>query len=111
MTAPPSSSTRPHASEEELAHLSARTLHAMPHAAVRERLPEDPGEAFWLAVRGNLTRRADTTIWTEVVRGPIAPRIAEPAFLPNASKAVPSEPWTDATWKSWTSALSVASGH
>ena len=97
-------------SEEELAHLSARTLHAMPYAAVRERLPNDLGEAFWLAVRGNLTRLADTAIWADVVRGPIAPRIEEPAFLADAVKALPSEPWTDTTWKSWTSALSAASG-
>jgi glutamyl-tRNA synthetase len=97
-------------SEEELAHLSARTLHAMPHAAVRERFPDDLGEAFWLAVRGNLTRLADTAIWTDVVRGPIAPRIEEPAFLADAAKALPSEPWTDTTWKAWTSALSAASG-
>ena len=97
-------------SEEELAHLSARTLHAMPYAAVRERLPDDLGEAFWLAVRGNLTRLADTAIWADVVRGPIAPRIEEPAFLSDAAKALPSEPWTEATWKAWTSALSAASG-
>jgi len=97
-------------SEEELAHLSARTLHAMPHAAVCERFPDDLGEAFWLAVRGNLTRLADTAIWTDVVRGPIAPRIEEPAFLADAAKALPSEPWTDTTWKAWTSALSAASG-
>jgi glutamyl-tRNA synthetase len=97
-------------SEEELAHLSARTLHAMSYAAVRERLPEDLGEAFWLAVRGNLARMADTTTWADVVRGPIAPRIEEPAFLSDAAKALPPEPWTDTTWKSWTSALSAASG-
>ncbi|WP_428674870.1 glutamate--tRNA ligase [Reyranella sp.] len=97
-------------SEEELVHLSARTLHAMPYAAVRERLPDDLGEAFWLAVRGNLTTLSDTTIWADVVRGPITPRIEEPAFLSDAAKALPSEPWTDATWKAWTSALSAASG-
>jgi glutamyl-tRNA synthetase len=97
-------------SEEELGHLSARTLHAMSYGAVRERLPEDLGEAFWLAVRGNLTTLADARTWAAVVRGPIAPRIEEPAFLSDAAKALPSEPWTDMTWKAWTSALSVASG-
>jgi glutamyl-tRNA synthetase len=97
-------------SEEELAHLSARTLHAMPYAAVRARLTDDPGEAFWLAVRGNLTTLADTKIWAEVARGPIEPKIEEPAFLADAIKALPSEPWTDQTWRAWTTALSVASG-
>ncbi len=97
-------------SEEELAHLSARTLHAMPYAAVRARLSDDPGEAFWLAVRGNLTMLADTKIWVEVVSGPIEPKIEEQAFLADASKGLPSEPWTEQTWKAWTTALSVASG-
>ena len=97
-------------SEEELAHLSARTLHAMPYAAVRERLPGDLGEAFWLAVRGNLAKMADARVWVDVVRGPIAPRIEEPVFLADAAKALPPEPWTDTTWKAWTSALSAASG-
>ncbi len=97
-------------SEEELAHLSARTLHAMPYAAVRARLSDDPGEAFWLAVRGNLTALGDTGIWAEVVRGPIEPKIEEPAFLADAAKSLPSEPWTEQTWKAWTTALSVASG-
>src|SRR5262245_53235026 len=65
-------------SEEELAHLSARTLHGMPYEAIRARLPESLDEAFWLAVRGNLTTLADAKIWAEVVRGPVEPRIEEP---------------------------------
>src|SRR5262249_23996417 len=64
-------------SEEELAHLSARTLHAMPYELVRSRLADDPGEALWLAVRGNLTTLADTGIWRDVVRGPVEPKIEE----------------------------------
>jgi glutamyl-tRNA synthetase len=97
-------------SEEELAHLSARTLHVLPYAAVHARLPEDLGEGFWLAVRGNLVTLADTNVWAEVVRGPIEPKIEEAPFLADALKALPSEPWTDQTWKAWTTALSVASG-
>jgi glutamyl-tRNA synthetase len=97
-------------SEEELAHLSARTLHALPYEAVRPRLAEDPGEAFWLAVRGNLATLDDVKTWTEVVRGPIEPRIEEATYLGDAIKALPSEPWTDQTWRAWTTALSVASG-
>ena len=63
-----------------------------------------------LAVRGNLTTLADTGIWAEVVRGPVEPKIEEPAFLGDAAKALPSEPWTELTWKAWTTALSLASG-
>jgi glutamyl-tRNA synthetase len=68
------------------------------------------GETFWLAVRGNLTVLADTKVWVEVVRGPVEPKIEEPAFLGDAAKALPSEPWTERTWKAWTTALSLASG-
>jgi len=68
------------------------------------------GEIFWLAVRGNLTTLADTKIWAEVVRGPVEPKIEEAAFLGDAAKALPSEPWTEQTWKARTTALSVASG-
>jgi glutamyl-tRNA synthetase len=49
-------------------------------------------------------------IWTEVVRGPIEPRIEEAAFLADAIKGLPSAPWTEQTWRAWTTALSVASG-
>jgi glutamyl-tRNA synthetase len=97
-------------SEEELAHLSARTLHVLPYEAVRERLGDDPGEAFWLAVRGNLATLADATVWADVVLGPIEPKIEDGAFLADAAKALPAEPWSDQTWKSWTGTVSAASG-
>lgn len=97
-------------SEEELEHLSARTLHAMPYEAVRARLADDPGEAFWLAVRGNLTRLADVGIWSAVVRGAVAPIVEDEGFLADAARALPPEPWTETTWKSWTGAVSAASG-
>ena len=92
-------------SEEELAHLSARTLHAMPYAAVVDRLPDDFGEALWLAIRGNLATLADASTWAEVVRGPIEPRIEDAAFLDEAAAKLPAEPWDETTWKSWTSGL------
>jgi glutamyl-tRNA synthetase len=97
-------------SEEELAHLSARTLHALPYDAVRARLADDPGEAFWLAVRGNLATLADAKIWAEVVRGPITPKIEDAAFLADAAAKLPAEPWSEATWKEWTSGLAATSG-
>jgi glutamyl-tRNA synthetase len=92
-------------SEEELAHLSARTLHAMPYADVRERLGEDIGEALWLAVRGNLMKLDDAHAWSKVVRGSIEPTIEDAAFLIEAAAKLPPEPWDETTWKSWTSGL------
>ena len=92
-------------SEEELAHLSARTLHALPYADVRDRLGAEVGEALWLAIRGNLATLVDAGDWVEVVQGSIAPKIEDAAFLADAAGKLPPEPWDETTWKAWTSGL------
>lgn len=92
-------------SEEELAQLNARTLHVLPYEAVRARLAQDPGEVFWLAVRGNLVTLADAAGWAEVVRGQVEPVIEDAAFLANAATKLPPEPWDGTTWKAFTSTL------
>ena len=97
-------------SEEELAHLSARTLHAMSYDAVRDRLGADFGEALWLAVRGNLAKLEDAKAWATVVRGEIAPTIEDAAFLAEAAGKLPPEPWDETTWKGWTSGLAASLG-
>lgn len=97
-------------SEDELAHLSARTLHMLPHEAVRDRLPGNVSEALWLAVRGNLSTLADAASWAEVVDGSLVPTLEDPIFLEEAAARLPDEPWTEATWKEWTSAVSAATG-
>ena len=94
-------------SEEELAQLNARTLHILPYEAVQARLPEYLGEAFWLAVRGNLATLADAAGWAEVVRGPIEPKIEDADFLCLAAAQLPVEPWSETTWKAWTSGLAA----
>jgi glutamyl-tRNA synthetase len=101
--------------EAELRALSARTLHHLSFAAVRERLAalgiDGPAaEPFWAAVRGNLSRLADARDWWAVVHEPIAPCLEEPAFLEQAIACLPPEPWNETTWGLWTSALKAASG-
>jgi glutamyl-tRNA synthetase len=95
-------------SEDELAHLSARTIHALPYAAVRERLPATVSEPLWLAVRGNLTTLADARTWAEIVGGSLAPVLEDPSFLEEAAARLPPEPWGETTWKEWTAAVSAA---
>ncbi len=92
-------------SEEELAHLSARTLHAMPYDLMRARLPTGVTEALWLAVRGNLASLDDVKTWIAVVQGPIAPEIEDADFLAEAATSLPAEPWDEMTWKTWTAGL------
>ena len=97
----------------ELENLSARTLHTLPFAAAAPRLQAAgiaPDEAFWLAVRGNLTRFDEVAVWHAVVAGEIAPVREDPAFLAEAATLLPAEPWDAATWSAWTGALKAATG-
>ncbi len=103
----------PRFSPDELMALNARTLHHMSFEAVAERLKTiapGAGEAFWLAVRSNLATLADAGDWWAVVSGPVAPVIEDAAFSTQAAAALPAEPWSAATWKSWTNAVAAATG-
>lgn len=98
--------------ENELAALSARTLHQLPFAAVAERLAAlgIDGEAFWLAVRGNLAKLDEAGQWWQVVQGPATPVIADQPFAATAAGLLPQEPFDATTWKSWTQAVAAATG-
>jgi glutamyl-tRNA synthetase len=99
----------------ELAALSARTLHQMPYLAVRERLAAQDiaghkAEAFWLAVRGNLSTFLDVVEWWRIVEGEIEPIIEDKDYAATALGLLPPEPWDAETWGQWTSALKTATG-
>ncbi len=97
----------------ELQHLSARTLHTMPYGAVAARLAAADiadGEAFWLAVRGNLERFDDVAVWHAVTDGTITPVREDPAFLAEAAALLPPEPWDQGVWGAWTAAVKTGSG-
>jgi glutamyl-tRNA synthetase len=101
--------------EAELRALSARTLHTLPFAAVRDRLAAlgvsgPDAEAFWAAARGNLNKLDDAGLWWNVVRGEVAPIVEDPALLARAAAALPPEPWGAATWSDWTQSLKRETG-
>ena len=99
--------------EHDLETLSARTLHQLPYEAVAARLATlgvDSSEPFWLAIRGNLAKIDEARIWDEVVRGPIKPVIADPSFAAAAASALPAAPFDATTWKTWTGAVTAATG-
>jgi glutamyl-tRNA synthetase len=98
---------------QELRALNARFLHATPFAEVAERLAQlgvGGGEAFWLAVRGNVAVLADAKEWWDVVGGEMAPVVEDVGFLAKAAELLPAEPWSDATWGEWTGAVKTATG-
>jgi glutamyl-tRNA synthetase len=99
----------------EIAALSARTLHGLPFELVRDRLAAHDiagykAQAFWLAVRGNLSRFLDVVDWWRVVEGEISPLAEDLELLAAARDALPEEPWDLTTWASWTKRLKASTG-
>jgi glutamyl-tRNA synthetase len=97
----------------ELRLLNAKLLHMLPFSAVATRLSAigvSGGEAFWEAVRGNLAVLADATLWWKVVTGPLEPVIENRDLCRAAARLLPAEPWDEATWLAWSSAVKEATG-
>ena len=99
----------------ELRTLSARTLHQLDFESVRDRLAAHDmagykAEAFWNAVRGNLSTFLDVITWWRVVEGEIEPVITEADYLAAAKALLPEEPWTTQTFGEWTTALKTGTG-
>ncbi|HVX81138.1 MAG TPA: glutamate--tRNA ligase [Devosiaceae bacterium] len=98
----------------ELETLNARLLHAMPFAEAKPRL--DPlglaDEPLWLGLRSNLAKFHDIVPLAQLVRGPVTPLVREEDrdFIAMARRALPPEPWDEATLPAWVEALKAASG-
>ena len=97
----------------ELEGLNTKLLHSWPYALAKDHLSAlgiTGGEAFWEAVKANLTRLPDLLIYWEMVTGPIAPVIEDAAFAQTAASLLPPEPWDETTWPAWTKAVAAATG-
>jgi len=96
-----------------LKSLNAKLLHSLPYTDVAVRLSAigiSGGEAFWDAVKSNLTRLSDAKdLWT-LIAGPVTPVIENADVTTAAADLLPPEPFGDSTWSAWTSALSSATG-
>jgi glutamyl-tRNA synthetase len=97
---------------DDLARMNAAVLHAMDYAAAQPRLQNlgaDLGEAFWLAIRSNLARFADASLWARVVSGTATPIVEDQAFLSQAAALLP-ETLDGESWHAWTEAVKAATG-
>ena len=97
----------------ELRTLNAKILHILPFRAVAPRLRATGvggGEGFWEAVRGNLARLDEAKLWWRVAQGPLKPVIEDRELCHMAAQLLPPEPWDDATWSAWSSAVKAATG-
>ncbi len=103
---------QPHLDPAELRALNAKLLHRMPFETARARLPEGATPAFWEAVRPNLERLADASLWWQVCAGATTPAIAQAdrEFLAKAAETLPPEPFDRTTWKAWTTRLASETG-
>lgn len=95
----------------ELERLDARLLHSAPFEEVQDRLGlPDADEAFWLAVRANLSQLSDAAEWWAICRAELSPVIEDAAFTNAAADLLPPEPWDLTTWGNWTEAVKQATG-
>ncbi len=99
--------------ERELIALNAKTLHERSYADARVGLAEfnaDVGEAFWLAIRGNIEKMHEVQDWWRVVYGEITPKIEDQAFCEQAAELLPEGDWDENTWGLWTNAVKLETG-
>ncbi|MGJ8537709.1 MAG: glutamate--tRNA ligase, partial [Parasphingopyxis sp.] len=98
---------------EELQTLNAKILHQLDYDAVAGRLPQGMGADGWQAIRPNLNILAEAHDWWHVVEGPldsVAFDAETCAFLDQAAEIAATLDWSNAAWKSLTSALKEQSG-
>ncbi len=97
---------------DELTKLNAKTIHALPFAAVCERLPDGMGEDAWLAIRSNLATIGEAGEWWHVIEGPIecGDNESDADFLAEAARLAPDLDWAADPWHALTNALKDRTG-
>ena len=100
--------------EAELSQVNARILHALPYAAVADRLPAGMDARAWEAVQPNLVTLADAADWWGVIEGPVAidsaADDAERAYLDQAYAAAAAIDWSNDPWHALTGRLKTDTG-
>ncbi len=101
----------------DLGPLTARHLQGLEVDEVGADLQEigvsaDLAPAFWDAIRGNVTTRADIAKWWAVVRDGAVPEIADDDrdFVAQALALLPPAPWGPETWSAWTAEVKDKTG-
>lgn len=102
---------------DDLMPLTARFNHALPLAAVADRIaalgvPDEQAERFWDVARENITVLDDLGAWWDLAQNGAEPLIddGDEDFIAEAMAMLPDGPFTDATWGDWTSAVKEATG-
>jgi glutamyl-tRNA synthetase len=102
-----------HFDPEDMKKLNHKLLHSMPFEAVEDELRRAGvagGQAFWEAVRDNISLVTEAGAWWTVVEGPITPVISNPDLAAVAVELMPDGPFTEATWSEWARAIGAKTG-
>jgi len=102
---------------QDLWPLTARITAALPLAQVAGQIadlgvPEPLAEAFWLAVRENISTPEGMGDWWQVFAKGATAKVAEDdrEFIANAMELLGDPPYSSDTWSQWTAAVKDASG-
>ena len=97
----------------ELAFLNGKILQQLSYDDVSERLVAggiDASEAFWLAIRGNLSKLSEASDWQAVCFEAIETVIEDADFASKALALLPDGELTTNSWSEWTKAVSASTG-
>jgi glutamyl-tRNA synthetase len=98
---------------EELKRVNAAVLHQTDYARVKQRLAKlgaDKGEAFWSAVRANISLLPEVRQWAHIVEGPIEPFIPDAVFAAAAAEVLPRGAYDATSWSAFTNAVKEKTG-
>ena len=103
------SRTPPRFSEKDLWALNHKLYHLMPFEQVQQRLSAagyaDFSETHWRAVHDNIEKIDDLKPWQDIFFGQLKGTCADTEFLKIALSLLPSSPWDENTWATWTTAV------
>ena len=97
----------------ELAQVNARIVQQLSFADVAYRLASagvDGGEAFWMAVRDNLSTVAEAGDWWQVCSAAIKPVIEAAEVTDAAADLLPEGEISADIWQPWTKSVAEATG-
>lgn len=108
------SRTPPRFSEKDLWALNHKLYHLMPFSQMQVRLNAagygNFTENHWHAVHDNIEKLEDMKPWNDIFFGEIKSTCQDPDFLKTALGLLPSAPWDETTWSTWTQTIKETTG-
>ncbi len=90
----------------ELEKINEKLLHQLPFEAVAPQF-DFIDEQFWLSIRANIKKLEDVRQWWDILNEAVSADLNDDewAFIRSTVALLPENPWDDATWDTWLSAI------